>query len=75
MVSKANHAISQLSKSMPQPVTLKKLKLNGIMKTYKIFRTNTQKDVFFIIGDRSAKGGGHKAPEVTENLALEYGKK
>ena len=28
---------SQLSKSMPQPVTLKKLKLNGFMKTYKIF--------------------------------------
>ena len=27
----------QLSKSMPQPVTLKKLKLNGSMKTYKIF--------------------------------------
>ena len=36
-VSKANHSISQLSKSMPQPVTLKKLKLNGFMKTYKIF--------------------------------------
>ena len=27
----------QLSKSMPQPVMLKKLKLNGFMKTYKIF--------------------------------------
>ena len=27
----------QLSKSMPQPVTLKKLKLNGFMKTYKNF--------------------------------------
>ena len=26
-----------LSKSMPQPVTLKKLKLNGSMKTYKTF--------------------------------------
>ena len=36
-VSKANHSISQKSKSMPQPVTLKKLKLNGSMKTYKIF--------------------------------------
>ena len=31
------------SKSMPQPVTLKKLKLNSSMKTYKTFRTNTQK--------------------------------
>ena len=29
--------ISQLSKSMPQPVTLKKLKLNSFMKTYKTF--------------------------------------
>ena len=36
-VSKANHSISQLSKSMPQPVMLKKLKLNGSMKTYKTF--------------------------------------
>ena len=36
-ISKANHSISQLSKSMPQPVMLKKLKLNGSMKTYKIF--------------------------------------
>ena len=36
-VSKANHSISQLSKSMRQPVTLKKLKLNGSMKTYKTF--------------------------------------
>ena len=34
---KANHSISQLSKSMPQPVTLKKLKLNGSMKSYKTF--------------------------------------
>ena len=29
----ANHSILQLSQSMPQPVTLKKLKLNGSMKT------------------------------------------
>ena len=36
-VSKANHSLSQQSKSMPQPVFLKKLKLNGSMKTYKIF--------------------------------------
>ena len=33
----ANHSISQLSKSMPQPVMLKKLKLNSSMKTYKTF--------------------------------------
>ena len=32
---------------MLQPVTLKKLKLNGSMKTYKTFRTNTQKRCLF----------------------------
>ena len=42
-ISEANHSISQLSKSLHQPVTLKKLKLNGSMKTYKTFRTNTPK--------------------------------
>ena len=31
---------------MPQPVTLKTLKLNGSMKTYKTFWTNTQKMSF-----------------------------
>ena len=37
-VSKADHSISQLSKSMPQPIMLKKLKLNSSMKTfYKTF--------------------------------------
>ena len=33
----ANHSISQFSKSLPQPVTLRKLKLNDSMKTYKTF--------------------------------------
>ena len=37
LVSKANHSISRWSKPMPQPVMLKKLKLNGSMKTYKTF--------------------------------------
>ena len=46
-VSKANHSISQQSKSMPQPVTLKKQKLNGSMKTYRPFRTNTPKRYSF----------------------------
>ena len=34
---KADHSISWLSKSMPQSVMLKKLKLNSSMKTYKTF--------------------------------------
>ena len=42
-VSKANHSVSWQSKSMPQPVTLKKLKLNSSIKTYKPSRTNTPK--------------------------------
>ena len=46
-VSKANHSISQWFKPMCQPVTLKKLKLKGSMKTYKTFRTNTQKRYSF----------------------------
>ena len=37
-VSKTEHSVSQKSKSMPQPVMLKKLKVNGFMKTYKTFQ-------------------------------------
>ena len=75
-VSKANHSISQKSKSMPQPVTLKKLKLNGSMKTYKTFLELTpKKDVLFIIGDWNAKVGSQEIPGVTGELALEYGMK
>ena len=36
-VSKANHLTSQQSRSMPQPLMLKKLKLNDSMKNYKTF--------------------------------------
>ena len=36
-ISKINHSISQLSKSMPQPLMLTKLKLNSSMRTYKSF--------------------------------------
>ena len=38
-----------------QPLMLKKLKLNGSMKTYKTFRTNNKKGVLFVIGDWNAK--------------------
>ena len=54
-VSKANHSISQLSKSMPQPVMLKKMKMNGSMKTYKTFRTNTPKRCPFHYGGLECK--------------------
>ena len=36
-ISKTNHPITQKSKSMPQSVMLRKLKLNGSMKTSKDF--------------------------------------
>ena len=55
-VSKASHAISQQSKSMPQPVILKKQKLNGSMKT--------------IIGDWNANVGNQEIPEVTGKFGL-----
>ena len=42
-IFRANYSTSQLSKSMPQPLKLKKLKLNSSMKTYKTSRTNTRK--------------------------------
>ena len=51
---------------------LKKLKLNGSIKTYKPSRTNTKKVVLFIIGDWNAKVGSQETPGVTGNLALEY---
>ena len=41
-ISKSNHSRSQQSKSVLQPVTLKKLKLNVSMKTTRPFRIKTQ---------------------------------
>ena len=48
---------------MPQPVMLKKLKLNGSMKIYKTFYH--KRDVLFIIGDWNAKVGSQEIPGVT----------
>ena len=49
---------------MPRPVTLKTLKLNSSMKTYKTFlELIPKKDVLFIIGDWNAKvGEGNGTP-------------
>ena len=56
---------------MPQSVTVKKLKLNGSMKTYKTFIELTpQKDVLFIIGDWNAKVGRQETPGVTGKFGL-----
>ena len=57
---------NSMDKPMPQPVTLKKLKLNGSMKTYKdLLELTPKKDVLFIIGDWTAKVGSQETPGVT----------
>ena len=55
---------------MPQPVTLKKLKLNGSMKSYNILELKLKKDAFFVIGDWNAKVGSQETPGVTGKLGL-----
>ena len=50
---------------MPQPVMLKKLKLNGSIEL------TPQKDVFFIIGDWNAKVGSQETPGVTGKFGLQ----
>ena len=55
---------------MPQLVMLKKLKLTGSMKTYKTFKTNTQKNVLFIIEDWNAKVGREETTGVTGKFGL-----
>ena len=59
---------------MPQPVTLKKLKLNGSMKIHKIYEDLLelipQKDVLFIIRDWNAKVGSQETPGVTGKFGL-----
>ena len=51
---------------------LKKLKLNGSMKTYlqDLLELTPQKDVLFIIGDWNEKVGSKETPEVTGKFGL-----
>ena len=55
---------------MPQPEMLKKLKLNGSMKTYNLLELTPKKDVLFIIGDWNAKVGSQETPGVTGTFGL-----
>ena len=57
---------------MPQPLMPKKLKLNGLQveRSTRPSRTNTKKDVLFIIGDWNAKVGSQEIPGVTGNFGL-----
>ena len=55
---------------MPQPLMPKKLKSNGSMMIYRPSRTNTKKDVHFIIGDWNSKVGSQEIPGVTGKFGL-----
>ena len=55
---------------MPQPVTLKKLKLNSSMDLQDLLELTPQKDVLFIIGDSNAKVGSQETPGVTGKFGL-----
>ena len=50
---------------------LKRLKMNGSMKTYKILlELTSKKDILFIIGDWNTKVGSQETPGVTGNFGL-----
>ena len=55
---------------MPQPVTLKKLKLNGSIKTYKTFKTNTTKRCPFHYRGLEHKSRKSKTPRVAGKFGL-----
>ena len=56
---------------MPQPVTLKKLKLNGFNEDLQdLLELTPKKDVLFIIGDCNAKVGSQETPGVTGKFGL-----
>ena len=50
---------------MPQPVMLKKLKLNGFMNLQDLLELTPKRDVLFILGDWNAKVGSQETTGVT----------
>ena len=55
---------------MPQPAMLKKLKLNGFMKTYNVLELIPKKDVLFIMGNWNAKVGIQEIPGIIGKFGL-----
>ena len=57
---------------MPQPVTLKtlKLKLKFCEDLQDLLKLTSKKDVLFIIGDWNVKVGTQEIPGVTDKLGL-----
>ena len=57
---------------MPQPVTLKKLKLNGFYEDLQdLLELTPHKDVLFIKRDWDAKVGSQETPGITGRFGLE----
>ena len=67
-ISKENHSVSQKSKSMPQLLMPKKLKLNGSLNTRP--RTNTKKRSLFHYRGLEWKVGSQEIPGVTGKIGL-----
>ena len=56
---------------MPQPVTLKKLKLNGFYEDLQdLLELTPKQDVLFVIGDWNAKVESQETPGVTGKFDL-----
>ena len=55
---------------MPQPVRLKKLKLNSYEDLQDLLELTPQRDVLFIIGDWNAKVGTQETPGITGKFGL-----
>ena len=55
---------------MPQPVTLKKLKLNSSIELQDLLELTPPKDVLFIIGDWNVIVGSQQTPGVTGKFSL-----
>ena len=56
---------------MPQPIMLKKLKLNGSIKDLQdLLEITPKKDILFIIGDWNAKVGSEETPGVTDKFGF-----
>ena len=61
---------------MPQPVILKKLKLNGSNEDLQdLLELTPKKEVLFIIEDWNAKVGSQETPGVSGKFGLGYGMK
>ena len=75
MISKANHSISELSKSIPHQ-NAKEAEVERFYEDLQdLLELTSQKDVLFIIGDRNGKVGSQETPGVTGKFGLGMGMK